>query len=239
MLSLFTMDGFGMNTKDTRTRFPSVGSPTGLPPYRSFQLHHASSQRNDRAALDLPLDFVADDAALPRRLADTADAKLYKRRLVSLCRHLEERIETSVSVSYNREGRIITVFGCVAYRIDDCGKTLTPGRVDRNGQFQAGSHRVEVLRPLCTSWWLRWVIEDLGLSDRSDQGHLFLSDVEIGNAETWLADTAYRLLKPDPRFRRIRFDELPRALNLAPDLVTIALRARACTRGLHLVSDLF
>ena len=145
-----------------------------------------------------------------------------------------------MSVSHDIDARTVTVFGCVAYRVDESGKTLIPGRMDRNAQFEAGGYRVEVLRPLCTSWWLRWVIEDLGLSDRDDQGHLFLSDEKIGDAETWLADSAYRLLKPDPRFRRIRSEELPQALNLDPDLVTIALTARACTRGFHhLVSDLY
>ncbi len=189
--------------------------------------------------MDVPLDSLADTAALPRRLADAADAKLNRRRLVLLCRHLENHLETPVSVSHDIDGRTVTVFGCVAYRVDDSGKTLAPGRMYRNGQFQAGGYRVEVLRPLCTSWWLRWVIEDLGLSDRGDQGQLFLSDEEIGNAETWLADTVYRLLKADPRFRWIRSAGLPQALNLDPDLVAIALRARACTRELHLASDLY
>jgi Domain of unknown function (DUF4224) len=156
-----------------------------------------------------------------------------------LCRHLENHLETPVSVSHDIDARTVTVFGCVAYRVDESGKTLIPGRMDRNGQFQAGGYRVEVLRPLCTSWWLRWVIEDLGLSDRSDQGHLFLSEDEVADAETWLADTAYRLLKADPRFRWIRSEGLPQALNLDPVLVAIALMARACTRGFHLDSDLY
>lgn len=231
--------GFGVNTKDSHG---SLRGSEGLPAFSThlgLQPRRPPVRRHDRDRFDRPLDDMAQDAALPRHLADSLEANVYKRRLLSLCRHLEAQLQTPVSVKHDADGRTVTVFGSVAYRVDDSSKTISPGRVDRDGRFRAADYRVELLRPLCTSWWLRLVIQDLGVSDRSDQGHLLLSDQEIADAETWLADTAYCLLKADLRFQQIRFQGLPQALNLDPELTTIALGARPRGRRLHLLSNLY
>jgi hypothetical protein len=79
---------------------------------------------------------------------------------------------------------------------------------------------------LTTRAWLPWLIEDLGLSEQGVQGRLFVSSEEAIFSDDWLVYTANRLLRRDPRFRRLRREALPNAFRLDPVLTSIALAAR-------------
>jgi hypothetical protein len=116
--------------------------------------------------------------------------------------------------------------GCVGYRINRRSRIITPGRVYPNRHFESMVVRAEIVRPLCTSWWLRWLIDDLASSERGPQCESFISEGLVEQQISWLADAAYRLLRRHPDFQRLRRRELPRALDLDPALLRIALMAR-------------
>jgi hypothetical protein len=167
---------------------------------------------------------MAERRPLPIPFGDRWEGWIAWRRLQILAERLDELLDDPVSVSCCGDTRVVAAMGCVGYRIDYRLKTITPGRVHADGGLETMTFGVEVFRPLITSWWLRWLIDDLELSDDGPQGQLFIPGQLIKWQVRWLTNIAYDLLQRHPAFRRLRRYDLPHALKLDPTLVRIAMK---------------
>ncbi|MDP1536135.1 MAG: hypothetical protein Q8L95_03010 [Burkholderiales bacterium] len=154
-----------------------------------------------------------------------AGRALLRRRLADLCAWLDAQLEHAPQVTTRGPSRLVTVFQCVGFQVDYVSRRVSVARVDARGNAQTLGLEVELRVPLCTSYWLRWVIEVLRLSAGAGQRALFVTDRQVAAHDDWLVSTAYGLLRNDPRFIWLRQEELPRALGLDRELSALAVHA--------------
>ncbi len=162
-------------------------------------------------------------------LHDAARAMLRK-RLAKLCQWLDARLEDPPVIIEEHASRLVMVFHCVGYRVDYVGRRVSAARIFANGAVQELSFEVELMKPLCTGFWLRWVLEDLRLAVNDGQLDLFVTPAQAKLHDDWLIRTAWKLLNTDLRFRWMRKHGLPEALGLQSDLLALASQARAPAR---------
>lgn len=209
--------------------------------WKARLLHYRQQAGSGRSA-QRPYDWLsqlARQARIPQQLGDARERTLMYERLQVLCEELQ-RIQflrpTRTTFKHYEE---ITVMGVAGYRIDRRRKSVSGFRNLFQGDPTEGPFIVDLLHPLCTSAWLQWLILDLRLTDTSPQGDLFRSRQQTKACDEWLAKTAYGLLLTDPRFCRLRSQEIPRWLGLDADLVRIALKSRYLLKGVGLTSSLY
>lgn len=156
-----------------------------------------------------------------------AGRALLRHRLAVLCAWLDAQLENAPCGTDLGPGRLVTVFQCVGFQVDYVSRRVSAARVDAKGNAQSFSSDVELRVPLCTSYWLRWVIEDLRLSVGAGQRPLFATTQQAAAHDDWLVATAYGLLRNDPRFIWLRREGLPRALGLDHELSALAVHVRS------------
>ncbi len=171
---------------------------------------------------------VPDDLARAFGCGTSLDAgrALLRRRLADLCAWLDTQLEQSPRVIEQGPSRLVTVLQTVGFQVDYVSRRVSVARLDTRGSAQTLDLEIELGVPLCTSYWLRWVIEDLRLSASAGQRPLFATDRQATAHDAWLMASAYRLLQNDPRFIWLRQEGLPRALGLDRELSALAVRAR-------------
>jgi hypothetical protein len=133
---------------------------------------------------------------------------------------------SAITVQDNGRVRDVVVFDTLVYRFDRQMKTITAGFL-QDGRFVENGWDVGLLHPLASYWWLLPVISARGLSEVKAQKDLFITDELMQQRDKWLADTAYALLKNNPRFVKLR-REIRKALSLDMDreLTRLALLVR-------------
>ncbi len=188
------------------------------------------------ARLGRPLKRIDDwlPVAIPDALAAAfgggvsvdAGRAFLRHRLADLCAWLDERLEDPLRVTDEGASRLVTVCGCVAWRVNFVARRVYPARVFADGTVQEQSIESEVRRPLRTGYWLHWLLENLGLAAAQGQGTLFATKEDARRHDDWLAATAQRLLLADPRFAWLRAEGIPRALSLNAELLALASSAR-------------
>lgn len=154
--------------------------------------------------------------------------------LAELCRKLDSLLDRSPEVEETTTTRSITVFGRIHYRVDWIKRRVTSGRVLSDESIEYVDATVGLFRPLGTSFWLRWLLDDLSQTEsqtESGQGNLFFTRENAGAHDYWLVKTAYRLLQREPRFQKLRKHDLPRALGLNHEVLAITFHCRLA--GLH------
>lgn len=155
-----------------------------------------------------------------------------RRRLLLLCDWLHARLDRPVRNVKGRPGvRSLVVFECIAFNVYEAQGGIAPsvlpsGRIPKQFDFEIG-------RPLRTDWWLWPVLEKLKLADTA-QCDLLFAGATGEQLARWLADSAFRLVRRDARFRRLREHTLPAWFKLPADLLRIALFARPRPEGAFL-----
>lgn len=226
-------------------RAQSVPALLGLHDKRPRPLR-ARSVRDAAQYISVP-DKLAQILGRPRQLADhwlpvaipddlaraygggvslEAGRAFLRARLAKLCAWLDAHLGEPPQVVELGPCRQVTVFTCVGYDIDFVSRRVSAARVHVNGTRQTLSYEVELMEPLSTAYWLHWVIAHLGLGEAEAQLSLFETPLPARGHDEWLAKSAYRLLRNDPRFEDLRRVALPRAFALDRELVALALRAR-------------
>lgn len=192
-------------------------------PKRVAKNARRSSQLDNWLPVSIP-----DALAFTFGCGASADAgrALLRQRLARLCAWLNRRLEEPPIAIQRGPSRQVTIFGCVGYNVDFVLRRVSGARIFPNGARQELSVEVELLQPLTTSYWLSWVIEDLGLSAGKAQLPLFATANEACLHDQWLVDTAYGLLKADPRFEELRKETLPQAFALPREFVSLSLLSR-------------
>ena len=155
-----------------------------------------------------------------------AGRALLRRRLAELCGWLDKQLEYAPRVTEQGPCRQVTVFRHVGFQVDYVSRRVSVARIDARGNAQTLDLEVELGAPLCMAYWLRWIIEELRLGVVTGQRPLFVTDGQALAHDAWLIETAYRLLRGDPRFVWLRQEGLPRALGLDRTLSALAVRAR-------------
>ncbi|MDP1673665.1 MAG: hypothetical protein Q8L65_11185 [Burkholderiales bacterium] len=155
-----------------------------------------------------------------------AGRALLRRRLADLCGRLDAQLEYAPRVTQQGPCRLITVFRHVGFQVDYVSRRVSVARIDARGNAQTLDLEVELGVPLCTSYWLRWIIEELRLGVVTGQRPLFVTERQAAAHDNWLMETAYRLLRGDPRFVWLRREGLPHALGLDRTLSAFAVHAR-------------
>lgn len=156
-------------------------------------------------------------------------------RLVIASEWLEKHLARPVRVQKLRPNvwRVV-VFGCLTYTVfPDEGRIASGRRVGKGHEYF--DFTFEVGKPLATPYWIRYVLEHIGLIDRSQQD-LLCSDEDLKQDMRLLEVTLYRLLLREPLFRELRDKTLPRALNIPRDILWIAMASRTRQKGPMLTS---
>lgn len=149
---------------------------------------------------------------------------LVRCQLTKLCRRLDAWLERPLKVVEADGVRSVTLFGRVRYEVDTINRRVRCGHLRADGTVEYTEAKVRLVNALSTSYWLRWLFEDLSQT-LAIQRNLFFKRGDAGACDYWLAQTAYRLLLADPRFKKLRAHHLPRALGLAPSLVALTYHA--------------
>jgi hypothetical protein len=161
-----------------------------------------------------------------------AGRALLRERLARLCEWLDARLEEPPVIIDELAGRLVMVFHCVGYRVDFVGRRVSAARIFPSGSVQELSFEVELMKPLFTGFWLRWVLDDLRLGINDGQRALFVTTAEAKLHDDWLIQTAWKFLKADLRFQWLRKRGLPEALSLHADLLALATHSRTGARGM-------
>jgi hypothetical protein len=156
--------------------------------------------------------------------------------LLALLEWVDHRLPVAFSSTSRGHQRDVVAFGLFAYRFDQDERAVSAGQIVE-GAFELCAYQVQLLRPLTTDWWLRRLAQHLGLAASGAQRDLFLADVVRAESDEWLASTAYRLLRRDPRFPVLR-QSLQHAFRLDQDLIALALAASG-TRDYTLTNDAY
>ena len=174
----------------------------------------------------------------PIKLDFPWQGKEAKRRLIVFCEWLDEQLANPIqSRSLGNGIRRIKVFGAIAYVIDTIENGIYVGEW-RDGKLIETAAIFEIGRPLITSKWLQPVLEHAGMF-QEEQGDLFFGEAHFYRVGNWIADTAYRLLKRDPRFLYLQRRALPKALGLPADIYRLAMASRTHSAGPLLDSRTF
>jgi hypothetical protein len=214
---------------------------TGTRTWKGRLLHHRQQARST-TCVARPYDWLcklAMDAPVPHQLGIAQERSAMRERLMELCRELQHRLHIQPDLFSSEDTHRVTAMGVVGYEVNHAKRTVRAGHVHADGRYELENHEVEILHPLCTEYWLHWLINDLGLFGIRPQLDLFQNPRLPQARDRWLAITAYQILQTDPGFWRIRREYLPQALGLNPDLVRIALRSRIRTEGIYLGSNLY
>lgn len=202
---------------------PSIDD--GRVPWRSaVQLRRQPEHHASQRPLAAGLADAARRVALPE-FPDFSQQLEAKRRLIAVCNWLEERLAKPIRVR-NLGGRVrrIEVFESLTFTIDPKERCITCGELC-DGEHVFSDHVFEVGRPLIKSFWLRSVLQRLGLH-RHEQGDLFFQSGADGAVREWITETAYRLLLREPRFQVLRRVTLPKVFAFSAELRGIALASR-------------
>jgi len=171
-------------------------------------------------------------ADVPKELREEPHGVLPRLRLEALLGRLDEALDEPIAIGAppHGGGRIVWVFGCVGYWIDERRRAVVPVRLIGRRPIPLPC-TVELWRPLSTPVWLTYLLRHLGLSDWGLQRHLFRGESAIEREEKWIAEAAYARLERDARFCDLRERRLPAALALDPELCRIALGTRPAGAG--------
>lgn len=174
----------------------------------------------------------------PIKLDFPWQGKEAKRRLIVFCEWLDKQLANPIqSRSLGNGIRRIKVFGAITYVIDTIENAIYVGEW-RDGELIETAAIFEIGRPLITSKWLQPVLEHAGMF-QEEQGDLFFGEAHFYRVGNWIADTAYRLLKGDPRFLDLQRRALPKALGLPADIYRLAMACRTHSTGPLLDSRTF
>ncbi|MBT3404362.1 MAG: hypothetical protein HN421_11745 [Gammaproteobacteria bacterium] len=172
------------------------------------------------------LTELSESISVPEMLGSPEQRCAIQGSLWELCSKLDARllIEDSL-LSGESDSSRFTVMGVVGYEVNHSKKRIKGFRLHQDGST-SGSYIVELVRPLSTSYWISWLIEDIGLSDINVRLGSFKGETVSEERDRWLIDTAQQLLETSPMYWWLRNREIPRRLGLDPELVHIALMAR-------------
>lgn len=196
----------------------------------------------DRRLHNVDRDHLVDRArrySIPGWFGERSARDTLRQYLLWLCSHLDSLLEHPAVWHDEGDTRTVIALGCVAYRVDSTARCVTPGRWRNGGDFEPGEFVVELGMPLTTRAWLPWLIEELGIAGKIAQDDLITDDEWVSYFNNWLVDITHRLLRQDPRFRRLRREVLPRAFRLDKELIGIALAARPKPLGGSLTSSVY
>ncbi len=214
---------------DKRSGKPRARSVRDAAEYIFFPEKLAQTLGRPRQLVDNWLPIAIPDGlahAFGCGASPDAGRALLRKKLAQLCAWLNARLEEAPVVVDHGPSRQVTAFGCVGYNVDFVSRRVSAARIFSNGSRQELSFEIELLQPLATAYWLRWVVEDLKLGANDSQLSLFVSRQEARLHDEWLVNTAYGLLKADPRFEELRKETLPRAFDLNRGFLLLALHAR-------------
>ena len=148
-----------------------------------------------------------------------------RHRLIVACSWLEERLSKPIRIRrLDGNARRVEVFESLTYTILPQEKRIVCGEL-RDGHNVFTDYAFEIGRPLITPYWLRSVLEHIGLYQR-DQRDLFLDEELADEVNNWVARITYRLLLREPDFQKLRRVSLPQAFKLPLDVYSIALASR-------------
>lgn len=208
---------------------------TGRTPWRPWVQLREVAPRGDTIKHGFP--FLTDAASKVSRQPEQRDWHWddVRFRLKVLCDWLEKRLPNPVRTrKLKGGGKRVDLFNTVTYTFLPNMQGVLAGKLV-GGRYEQTNWDVEIGKPLSSAWWLRLVIERLGLCDEL-QADLFNDGHDPAVITEWLADTAYRLLLREPLFRKLRNVTLPNAFDLPKDIHGIALASRIRARGAYLTS---
>lgn len=200
---------------------------------------HPSIAANQAYAGHAQLALEALSFPVSQRICKKIGIVSARRYLYRLCKALEQRLICPITVRTQGPVRMVTAFGVAGYRIDHARKAITGGRLNLRGKFTANPDRVDIFHPLCTGRWITWIIEDFNILDTQDEQLKAFRKTGLAWLVKWLSGSAYQILRKTNIFQRIRRSDLPKAFDLDPEIVKIALRARTTTRNTWLNNEHF
>jgi hypothetical protein len=168
---------------------------------------------------------------VPAHLWKFGEEQALGRRLARLIDWLDGNLaEMPVEVEKRPGGHCAWVFGAIGYRVDRESRSVLPFTRVGGTRLPWTGIDVELFKPLRTREWITPLLAHIGASAHPRQGHLFVDEAQRKRQEAWLTGAAWRRIRCDPRFRRLRRQLLPSALGLDPEIMSIALRARISSR---------
>jgi hypothetical protein len=189
-----------------------------------FQLRRKSAPKEAEAKPVYALSLAAQTAEPPAWMPEWQRQEAF-RRLISLCKWLDDRLDKPAQVhAKGRNYRRITVFDGLGYSVDSENRSVSSGPV-ANGHYEPICGVFEVGRPLTSDLWLLPILRNLNLAD-ADQGDILFDPSLVDEIARWLSETAYRLLLRNPEFQDLRRITLPKLFKIPKDIYSIALASR-------------
>jgi hypothetical protein len=191
---------------------------------RQLQLRLFPSGADDEPVPVAPLSYFARnieaDGTWQPYQRDEAE-----RRLRVLCEWLDDHLDDAVRVNTVGPGiRQVRVFEGLFFTVDADRREISCA-YHLNGESHPGDWIFEVGHPLISPRWLLPVIANLDLFGYR-QGDIHFDANETVELRDWLAGTAYRLLRRNPKFRDLR-RRLPGLLRIPSEILSIALACRS------------